>query len=157
VAQTKTRVVGQGFTSFNYRGQPIAFLESFSDSGQYPIAEAEPITPLGESHPVEIATGRVYGPGTLTLTIRELWNAPVWQSLVGLAGTDNIVDIYEAIAREPSALTCQMIIKTPSGLIRGKTYQGCVVTRIDDSHTLQINSMTVARSMTITYTHKTAI
>ena len=154
---TKTRVVGSGFTTFNYRGKPIAFLERFTDSGQRPLSQPQAITPLGSRHPVEIATGRVLAEGTLTLTIRELWNAAVWQQLTGLAGSNDIVDIYERIAEDSASVTCQMIIKSPSGAVRGKTYHGCVITAIDDSETVTIDALTVPRNMTITYTHTTPI
>lgn len=157
MTQTKTRVVGSGFTTFNYRGQPIAFLESFTDTGQQPLSRYEAITPLGSRHPVEIATSRVLSEGSLTLTVRELWNGPVWQQLVGLAGTDDIVAIYERIAAEPASVTCQMVIRSPGGLVRGKTYHGCIVTGIDDSETVTIDRLTVPRTMTITYTHTTPI
>lgn len=155
--QTQTRVVGSGFTTFNYRGQPIAFLERITDTGQDPIAQPQAVHPLGSRHPVEIATPRALGAGTLTLTVRELWNAPVWQQFSGLAGTDDIIAVYERMAAEPSALTCQMIIRPPNGPVRGKTYHGCVVTSIDTSETIEIATLTVPRNMSIWYTHTTPI
>ena len=157
MTQTQTRVVGSGFTTFNFRGKPIAFLDGFRDSGQRAIAQPEAITPLGSPYPVEIATPRVLSVGVLTLTIRELWNGPVWNQLVGLAGTDNIVDVYNAIAREPANITCQMLIKSPTGGLRGKTYHGCVVANIDDSETVTIGALTVPRTMEVWYTHTTPI
>lgn len=155
--QTKTRVVGSGFTSFNYRGLPIAFLESVTDSGQSPTRGAEAVTPLGARHPVEIATSRVLGPGTLTVSIRELWNRQIWEELSGLAGTRDIVEIFERIAADPAAITCQMIIRSPSGQVRGKTYHGCVVTRVPDGDSVGIDTLTVAKVIEITYTHTTPI
>src|SRR3954470_1427991 len=98
--KTKVRVVGSGFTTFNYNGKAIAFCEGVEDSGQRAFSDlGQPyqfIHPLGQSHPVEIATSRVLAGGTLMLTIRELWNAPVWQQLSGLAQSNNIVDIFKA-------------------------------------------------------------
>jgi len=154
---TQTRVVGSGFTTFNYRGKPIAFLERIQDSGQTPIARPEAVHPLGSRHPIEIATPRALNAGSLTLTIRELWSGPVWQQLAGLAGTDDIIAIYERIAAEASSVTCQMIIRSPQGRVRGKTYHGCVVTEIDTSETVEIASLTIPRSMTVWYTHTTPI
>lgn len=155
--QTQTRVVGSGFTTFNYRGKPIAFLESFADSGQEPIAQPEAIHPLGERHPVEIATPRALSAGTLTLTIRELWNGEVWQQLQGLAGTTDIVDVFTVMAQDPTAVTCQMIIKAPDGSVRGKTYHNCTVTRIDTSENVSMGALTVPRQITIWYTHVTPL
>lgn len=156
--QTKVRVVGSGFTTFNYRGKPIAFLDSFTDSGQTAVGGqggTEAITPLGSRHPVEIATSRVLAAGTLTATIRELWNQPVWYQLSGLAGRRTITDIWDALARDPSTVTCQMLIKPPRGPTRGKTYHGCVVTAIDDGENVTIGALSVPRNITIAYTHTT--
>jgi len=155
--QTKTRVVGSGFTTINFRGQIIAFLEGFRDSGQTPIAQPEPIMPLGSSHPVEFATPRAKNAGTITLTIRELWNGPVWSQLQGLANSDDIIDIFAAVANEPSAITCQMVIRAPNGQVRGKTYHGVIVSQIDDSETVAINTLTVAKTLVLMYTHSTPI
>lgn len=158
--QTQTRVVGSGFTTFNYRGVPIAFLDSFTDTGQRPFSNTgagfEAVTPLGDRHPREIATTRVLTEGTLQLTIRELWNEPVWHQLVGLAGTYSIVDVYERLAADPNSVTCQMIIKPPGGRPwRGKVYHGCVVTDIDDRETVAIGALTFPRVISVVYTHTT--
>lgn len=132
---TKARVVGSGYSVFSYRGKPIAFLEGIEDSGQRAFSDlGQPyqfIHPLGATHPVEIATSRVLSGGTLQLTIRELWNEPVWHQLAGLAQTYNIVDIYRVLARDPEYVTCQTIIKPPGtennpSAWRGKTYQNCL-------------------------------
>lgn len=155
---TKTRVVGSGFTTFNYRGKPIAFLDQFQDSGQSPVANPEAIHPLDQRHPVEIATARAVDAGFITVTIRELWNAPVWQQLAGLEGTNDVVAVYERLAAEPSEVSCQMIIKPPgANFWRGKTYHNCIVTRIDDSESVNIGTLSIAKTMTIYYTHTTPL
>jgi hypothetical protein len=128
--QTQVRVVGSGFTTFNYRGRPIAFLEGVEDSGQRAFSDAgqgyQYIHPLGARHPVEIATSRVLTGGTLNLTIRELWNTQVWEQLYGLMGARNIVDVFELLAADPSYVTCQTIISPPNGSRpRGKNYHNC--------------------------------
>lgn len=156
--RTRTRVVGSGFTSLSYQGRPIAFLDRFTDSGQRPIAPPEAVTPLDAKRPVEIATARVLGPGTITATIRETWNEPVWFQLAGLAGTETIVDVYERIAAAPGEVTCQMLIKPPGAPTwRGKVYHGCVVSDIDDGETVEIGALTIARNITIMYTHTTPV
>lgn len=156
--QTKTRVVGSGFTTFNYRGQPIAFLDGFNDLGQAPVGRATPVHPLHAKHPVEIATSRALTAGTLTISIRELWNAPVWHQLVGLGGVNNLIDAYEAIAADPARITCQMIIKPPGSTTwRGKTYHNCVITDIPNSETVTLEEMTISRALTLMYTHTTPI
>jgi hypothetical protein len=130
VPNTQVRVVGSGFSTFTYQGQTIAFLEGVEDSGARAFSDqGQPyqfIHPLGYRHPIEIATSRVLQGGTLTLTIRELWNQWIWEHLAGLAGTNNIVDVFDVLAANPSYVTCQTIIQPPGGgTPRGKTYQNC--------------------------------
>lgn len=160
--QTKVRVVGSGFTSFSYKGKAIAFCEAIEDSGQRAFSDlGQPyqfIHPLGQKHPVEIATSRVLQGGTLMLTIRELWNAPVWNQLAGLAGTQNIVDIFQVLADDPNYVTCQQIIKPPGtentpSKWRGKTYHNCTVVDINDGDTITVGALAVTKGITVAYTH----
>lgn len=156
--QTRTRVVGSGFTTFNYQGKTIAFLDRFTDSGQAPIAAPEAVIPLDARHPVEIATPRVLAEGTITATIRETWNEPVWYQLAGLGGAETIIDVFERLAEQAGDVTCQMIIKPPGAAFwRGKVFHGCVVTGIQDGETVEVGALTVARNITITYTHTTPL
>lgn len=159
---TQVRVVGSGYSTFSYQGQPIAFLEQVEDSGQRAFSDAgapyQFIQPIGARHPVEIATSRVLQGGTLQLTIRELWNAPVWNQLQGLAGTQNIVDVFEALARNPAYVTCQTIIKPPGGgRPRGKNYHNCVVVDISDNDTITVGGLAVTKGIVVAYTHTTKI
>lgn len=164
--QTKVRVVGSGYTTFYYRGKGIAFCEGVEDSGQRAFSDlGQPyqfIHPLGASHPVEIATSRVLQGGTLMLTIRELWNAPVWAQLSGLAGTNNIVDIFRVLANDPNYVTCQTVIKPPGtqnnpGAWRGKNFHNCQVVDINDGDTITVGSLAVTKGITVAYTHTSAL
>lgn len=164
--QTKVRVVGSGYTTFFYKGTPIAFCEGVEDSGQRAFSDlGQPyqfIHPIGQRHPVEIATSRVLQGGTLMLTIRELWNTWVWEQLSGLAGTHNIVDIFTKLAADPNYVTCQTVIKPPGtegrpSQWRGKNYHNCVVVDINDGDTITVGSLAVTKGITIAYTHTTAL
>jgi len=160
--ETRVRVVGSGFTTFNYRGQPIAFLEGVEDSGQRAFSDAgqgyQFIHPLGSVHPVEIATSRVLAGGTLNLTIRELWNTAVWEQLAGLAGTNNIVEIFRRLAADPSYVTCQTIIQPPGNARpRGKNYHNCVVVDISDNDTITVGALAVTKGIVVAYTHSTPL
>lgn len=164
--QTKVRVVGSGFTTFAYNNKPIAFAEGIEDSGQKAFSDlGQPfqfIHPLGATRPVEIATSRVLQGGTLQLTIRELWNGPVWQQLAGLAGSNNIVDIFAALAANPNYVTCQMLIKPPGtqnnpAAWRGKIYHNCVVVDINDGDTITVGALAVTKGIMVAYTHSTAV
>lgn len=157
---TRVRVVGSGFTTLEYNGQNIAFLEQFDDRGQQPVGDGggvEAIIPLGARHPVEIATSRVVGAGTIVASIYELWNEPVWYQLAGLAGRPGIIDVWEALAASPATVTCRLVIRGPGGITRGKIFHGCVVTSIPDGETVRVGTLSVSKSITIAYTHYTAI
>lgn len=163
MAKQKVRVVGSGYTTFNYRGKAIAYLEQLEDSGQRAFSDAgapyQFIQPIGAEHPIEIATSRVLQGGTLNLTIRELWNAPVWHQLKGLAGTNNIVDVFRALAADPSYVTCQSIIKPPAGAgrPRGKIFHNCVVVDISDNDTVTVGGLAVTKGIVVAYTHSSKI
>lgn len=159
---TRTRVVGSGFTSFNYDGKPIAFLDTVADGGQQPVGRGdgpgyEVIHPLDSDHPVEIATSRAIGAGTLTATIRELWNEPVWWQL-GLTGTDTVVDVFKRLAARPEPVTATKIIKPPgSSTWRGSTYHNVTIVAIPDDETITIGALTLPRNILMVYTHKTPL
>jgi hypothetical protein len=111
---------------------------------------------------VEIATSRVLQGGTVVLTIRELWNGPVWQQLAGLAGTNNIVDIFEVLARNPNYVTMQMIIKPPgtegnASRWRGKNYLNATIVDINDGDTITVGALAVTKGITVAYTHTTPL
>ena len=151
----RVRNKGSNYTTFRFAGKSIAYLERVNDSGQRLIAPAETIQPLGERHPVEIVAARAVGAGTLTLTIRELWHEEIWEQMANLAGANNIVDIFERLAQQANAVTCTKIITPPGGRRYGKTYHGCVITDIDDGDDFQISTLSVAKNMTVMYTHTT--
>lgn len=157
--QTRVRVAGSGFTTFNYRGQAIAFLDAIQDSGQRAFGGSgvEGIVPIGAEHPIEIVTSRVLDFGTLLLTIRELWNEPIWYQLAGLRGVgESITDVWRALARDPSQVSCQMIVKPPGSTVwRGKTYHNCVITDIADGETITTGALSIPKQISIAYTHKT--
>jgi hypothetical protein len=156
VPQTMVRVVGSGFSTFRWRGKPLAFLEQVRDSGQEPIVGLQPIHPMDSQYPVEFASPRAMDAGTLSFTVTELWNAPVWQTLGGLENANNIVDIWTVLAQDPSVITCQTIIKPPQGNFwRVKTYHNVMIASVDDSETISIGALSVARTVNCMYTNAT--
>jgi len=159
MANTRVRVVGSNYTSFNYKGQPIAFLEQVVDSGQKPVGNPyEAITPLGAFRPVEIVTQRILREGSLSLSIRELWNEPIWWQLAGLGGTYTVADVFESLRLDPTYVSCTRIIQPPDGAPpRGTQYHNCTVVAIDDGDTISIGALSVAKNITIVYTHQTPL
>jgi hypothetical protein len=75
---SQTRVVGSGFSVMRWNGQKIAFLETVQDNGQSPVNTVTPVQPLDEPYPIEFAVPRAMNAGTLSFSIRELWDRPVW-------------------------------------------------------------------------------
>ncbi len=152
------RTVGSGFTTFNYNGKPIAYLEQFVDRGQPTYGRThEFIHPLGSVTPTDIVTNRTLDGGTIDLTIRELWNEQVWQQLQGLSGANSIVDIFNRLARMPNYVTCSKIIKPPSGKQYGDIYHKCTIVGIADGDTVTVGELSVPKNITVAYTHKTKI
>ncbi len=156
MVQSNARVFGSNFSTFRWRGQSILYLERVADGGQSPIAQVQAIQPLGEEHPTEFAMPMAMSYGTLTLTVRELWNQPVWQHLQGLAAANDILDVWKVLQQDPTAVTCTTLIKPPqSSYWRTKTYHNVVISDIDDSEVFQLDTMTVPRTITCVYTHAT--
>lgn len=152
------RNIGSGFTTFNYNGKAIAYLEGFVDSGQPTFGQThEFIRPLGSNHPTDIVTNRTLDGGTITLTIRELWHQEVWEQLQGLAGSDNIVEIFNRLARMPNYVTCSKIITPPSGRKYGNIYHKCTIVNIQDGDTVTVGTLSAPKNITVAYTHKTSI
>lgn len=153
--RAKVRVVGSNYTTFLYNGKSIAYLEVIQDTGQRPLGGQgyEFIHPLGYRTPVDVVTGRVLDGGVITLTIRELWNQNVWEQLAGLAGTDNIVDIFERLARQENYVSMTKIITPPKGPKYGKIYHRCVIVDIEDGETVNIGALSVPKTITVAYTH----
>jgi hypothetical protein len=157
----KVRVVGSNYTAFQYNGQSIAYLEVIRDTGQRALSNGgqgfEFIHPLGHRTPTDIATGRVLDGGMLTLSIRELWHQEVWEQLRGLTGAKTIVDIFERLAAQPNYVTCAKIITPPTGPRYGKVYHRCVVATIQDEEEVTIGQLSVAKGLTVAYTHTTRL
>lgn len=151
----RARNFGSNFTTFRYSGKNIAYLESVNDSGQKPKSAAEAIHPLGYRHPIEWVTSRAIDAGSLTLTIREIWHEEVWQQMAGLAGATDIIEVFEALARQTNYVTCTKIITPPDGNKYGKTYHRCIITGINDGESIDITKMSDVKTVTVGYTHVT--
>lgn len=160
------RVTGSGYSTFVYAGKPIAYLISVEDSGQRAWSDRGQaysfIHPLGSRTPVEIATSRVLAGGTLQLTIQELWNQAHWQQMVGLTGTNNIVEIFNRLAATANYVTAQTIIKPPGtegtpSKWRGKVYHNVTIVDVADGDTITVGGLDVAKPVVAAYTHTTPL
>ena len=159
--RAKVRVVGSNYTTFQYGGKAIGFLEVIADGGQAALSDNgrgyEFIHPLGYRVPTDIVTSRVLDGGLLTLTIRELWHQEVWEQLAGLSGTHDIVQVFERLAATPNYVSCAKIITPPDGKRYGKVYHRCVVVNIPTEETITIGALSIPKTVTIAYTHTTPL
>lgn len=158
----QVRVVGSNYTTFQYAGKSIAYLEVVEDSGQEAIGGGggggyEFIHPLGYVTPTDIVTSRVLNGGLVTLTIREVWHQEVWEQLSGLAGTHDIVAVFKKLARTPQYVTMTKIITPPDGKRYGKTYHRCVIVGIQDGESINLGALSVPKQITVAYTHTTPL
>ena len=156
MSESKTRVGGSGFTVMTWRGASLAYLQVLQDSPPQPVAPAQAVQPIDQATPLEIVTAQAVGVGTMRLTFYELWNTPVWASLSGLEGTDNLLEVLQ---RQVSLgeITCRKIIRIPGGGFRTRVYHGCVITDVDEGENIQISTMTLPKTLTLQYTHTTTI
>ena len=155
--KSDVRVGGSNYTTFNWNGAAIAYLERIVDSGQQPVGQGmAEIHPLGDKYPVEFAVPNALTGGRLTLTIDELWNKPVWQHLAGLEAANDLLDVWSVFRANTAAVTCKTIVKPPNATYwRTKTYHNIVIIGIDDGETVEIGTMQMLKTITAAYTHAT--
>lgn len=162
--QQRARVLGSNYTTFRYAGKSIAYLEMVADSGQAPVGQGRSggagydfVHPLGFRHPTEIITSRAIGGGYIDLTIREIWHQEVWQQMAGLAGSNDILEVFEALSRQVNYVTCTKIVTPPDGRKYGKTYHQCVIVGIPDGETFDIGTLSEGKTVRVAYTHTTKL
>lgn len=154
--ESKTRVAGSGYTTLQFKGEPLAYMQSAADQAPQPVAPAQAVQPMDEKHPIEIVTAKAVGPGTLRMTFYDTWDTYVWNKLPGLENAAGLLDVLEQqIAL--GEISCSKIIKSPSGKMRALVYHNCVVTDVDAGETVNIGSMTLPKTITIQYTHVTPV
>lgn len=156
-SQQKFRVVGSAYTLFSYNENSIYGCEMVQDSPPQLVAQPEPVQPLDERYPIEIAFPRAAGAGSLVLRIKEQWDKDVWRVLAGFEGgqINDIVDLMERSA-EVGQVTCvKLIVPPPGHKTRKVIYNGCVIVDADFGDNVAIQAMTIDKTVTIAYTHTT--
>lgn len=153
---SKVRLGGSGYTVLSWRGTTLAYLRNLEDTPPRPVAQIEAIQPIDAETPLEIVTPMAVGAGQLRLQFYELWNEPVWARLPGLEGTRNLLEVFK---RQLSLgeITCRKIIKNPNGAYRVRVYHGIVIADIDEGERVQIETMSLPKTITLQYTHTSTI
>lgn len=156
MAQSKFRV-GGGYTTINFNGAPLLFVDLVRESAPRPVAAPQPIQPLDHPYPIEIALPAAIEAGTLEITLREQWNAEVWAYLPGnaFATASDLLDVFKAQLSTGSLgqdWTVTKNIKDPTGnIVRTITYTGIVITNVMVDESVQISTMTFPKSIQMMY------
>lgn len=152
------RVGGSGFTWFNFRSNVVGFTQALAITSPAPVADPVAVQPLNFRRPAEIVVPRAVGAGTLTVTGIEMWNQPVWARLVGLAKAADLADVFQLMWNSGvNDLQASVVVDPPTG--RGssgkkyiRTFHGVKISNIDDGETIDITTMTLAKTITMMYT-----
>lgn len=180
----QTRVVGGGHTIFFWGGAPIALLDQVSDRGQTPQGTPyEAITSIGDNYPREIVTQPVLSEGQITLTMREVWNAPVWYRLgaevsgdaltvpangyLTQQGVGELLDIQQVFraqnqyyqTHQGTGIQVMEFIYPPNRdtPIRGKVFHNATITAIDDGDQVAVAGLSITKTISVVYTHTTGL
>lgn len=149
--------VGGSYTTINFKGSPIAYVDVIRETGPQPVARPQAIQPIDSKYPIEIAFPMAIQAGTLDIQIRETWNAEVWAQLgAGYSGSEDLIGIYQANLNN-GPVTCTKVINIPGGGQRGIIYHGCVVTNIQMDETVAIDTMSIPKTITIMYLQRTSL
>jgi hypothetical protein len=147
--------VGGVYTSFQYGGVTLANAQMINETGPQPVNTPQPIQPLDSPYPIEIAFPIALQAGMLEITFLELFNAEVWAQLGGqFANAGDLLDVFKAQLAQ-GEITCTKVIRKPDGTYRRISYQGCVVVNVTIDELIQINTMTIPKSITIMYRSRT--
>lgn len=157
----RVRVGGSRFTVFHWNGSLIAFAQQVEHTSPTPVAEPVAIQPMDSVRPLQVITPAAAGMGTLTLNLIELYGEQVWERFSELAGTTDLVDIFQAIAASKNPIAMTKIIKPPTlgGFTMPpymETYHNCVITNVANGEQITIATMEIRKTITVAYTHMTS-
>jgi hypothetical protein len=150
------RVLGSGYTVFYYAGSRIRYCQTIQDNPPQPVAPPQDVQGIDDKRPVEIAFAKAVRSGSVVLTIFEEWERDVWRQFFGYRRGvySDLADVFER-ATQIGGVQCAKVIRTPAGNKRLVIYHNSVITNIDMSDSIAIDTLTVGRPVTITYTHRT--
>lgn len=153
------RVGGSGFTVFRWDGKVVGFCRQMSHTSPSPVGQATPIQPLDERHPIEIVTPAAVSMGQITLEIYELYGRKVWDSLINLAGSNDLVDIFLSVANTPTPIDLVKYIKPPEKGTGVKSYteiyHNTVITNVLDGEQIEVGTMELRKQVQLGYTNVT--
>ena len=150
----KVRVAG-GFTVFHWQNAVIGYADQVQVTAVAPVTEAVAVQPMNALRPLEIATPRAHGHGTIILTLTELYNQAVWQRLAGLSKSNDIIDIMEFMAGLDDGVKITRYVEPPSGAgdTYNETYYNCMIVRATDDESIRIDTMLLNKELEVWYTY----
>jgi hypothetical protein len=170
VPNQRVRVLGSGFTVFHWNpgggeaDKVIGFAREVRVAGVTPVAQPSVIQPLNAPQPLEIVTPGAHTNGVLTLVLTDLYNQAVWQRLSALANSQDIVDIMRTVAARSQGIKITKWVKPPQGLQNegfdptpgngyAETYFDCVIARVGEDETINIEAMEIHKEVEVWYTY----
>ena len=148
--------VGGGYTTINFNGQPLIYVDLIRETAPRPVAAPQAIQPMDSKYPIEVAFPAALEAGTLEITFREQWNAEVWAYLpgAGFQNASDLLDVFQAQLNNNSLgkdWTVTKVITNPNKTSRTITYMGCVVVNVMVDETVNIGTMTFPKSVQLMY------
>lgn len=155
----RVRVGGSGFTYFSWMNQIIAFARQVSHTSPEPVGPGPvAIQPLNAKRPIQVITPGAAGMGTLVVELYELYGAQVWEQLIGLSGTLDLVEIFQAVAAMANPISMSKTIVPP--VLQGvhfpsysEVYHNCVITNVANGETIEVGTMEIRKQITVAYTN----
>ena len=153
MAETRVRLGGSDFTAFIFDGKPILFLDTVTVNLPEMVGEAVPIQPIGEKHPIEIATLDAVSAGTIQCTVLEWWYEEYWQRLADYLSDKRTTEdvLNEMLIHD--AISLMEVITSPTGGQRVRVFHGCKITKVSGVETINVKTMQIPKQFTIMYTH----
>jgi hypothetical protein len=170
MAKTQFRVGGAytrlTWTDGSGNAKTLAYVDVLRETAPRAVQNPQPIQPLDQQYPIEIALPGAVEAGTIEVSFREQWDAEVWNAFYSTyydntGTTQNIADllgIFKAqLQAGNSGVSLQKLIIDPTTYqtIRYITYNNPVITSIMGDETVNIGTMTFAKSVQFTYLSRT--
>lgn len=169
------RVGGSGFTVFHWMNYVVGFAQMVGNQSPQPVAQPSAIQPMDQQYPLQILVPAATGPGTIQLQLFESYNQKVWDQIMKITDTvdstsggilsqyNNLAEIFLRLSAVSQPINCTKLVYPPNtGFLGGTgsnvnayadTFYNCMVTDVRDDESIQVGSMEITKSITISYTY----
>ena len=145
------------WNGLNNKTTPIAYCQQLSSVSPSPVTQPVAIQPLDALYPVEIITPAAIGHGQLTLSLLEIWNQPIWDTLFEGSNANDLAEVLKLVADSGDDLFVQTVIKPPAGTGYATNfsykveYHGCVISDIRNDETIDVTTMQLTKTIELWY------